>query len=304
VPEDIFFEVCEANSSIFESLNELFATYYSSTHPVRTPEFLNWFYLENPLGPAKFVTAKDGSLWIGIVVLIPLIIKNGSNNQKAYFAVNVLTHPSYRTKNLFVKMITLAKDTLSQESVWLIGHPNSNALPGWKRKKMEFRANLELFYIRSRGLFSGYKCRELSNMSDLEEIGIETWLSWNKNQNCQVLYSPDFISWKFLQAPHKNYKIIRVDKDKECVGLVIYRKFKGPFNILIDCLSAEKDKKNIVRASPFPTITMQPNLVSNPYRGSLIKLPFEKTIPFFVTTWEEDVSNDAMRSISLSASDF
>ena len=67
--------------------------------------YLNWFYGKNPNGPATLIVAHEGDLWIGLIVLIPITLYFKQQEQRACFAVNVLTHPEHRAKNLFVKMI-------------------------------------------------------------------------------------------------------------------------------------------------------------------------------------------------------
>ena len=87
-----------ANYSHLVSLIKLGRTYYSAGHPVLTNKFLEWFYINNPAGPATLIVAEEDDLWIGLIVLIPVMLECSGQLQKACYAVNVLTHPEHRGK--------------------------------------------------------------------------------------------------------------------------------------------------------------------------------------------------------------
>ena len=190
-----------ANGSHLASLIALGCTYYPVGHPVLTEEFLKWFYLDNPAGPATLIVAHEGDLWIGIIVLIPAMLECSGQLQKACYAVNVLTHPKHRGKNLFVKMIRHARGLLSSEGIWLLGHPNANAIPGWKRQNMEFRDPLHLYLAKFRLPFSSIRENRISSLEQLREIPSSFWNKLVDRPDVHLKCTPEFIAWRFLDAP-------------------------------------------------------------------------------------------------------
>lgn len=125
-------------------LIKLGRTYYPEDNPALSEHFLKWLYIDNNEGPATLIVAEEDDLWIGMMVLIPVTLERKGELQKAGFAVNLLAHPEYRTKNLFVKIIKCTREHLSSQNIWLLAHPNANSAPGWKRQKMMFRDPLHL----------------------------------------------------------------------------------------------------------------------------------------------------------------
>jgi len=294
-----------AEQKHFKQLMALGETYYPPEHSVHTEEFLKWFYLDNPMGAATLIVAHEGDLWIGLIALIPIELKSSGKLQKACYAVNVLTHPEHRTKNLFSKMITYARDLLSKKDIWLLGHPNASAMPFWKRKKMEFRETLSLYLAKIRVPFSSVKLKTVKNLDDLRTIPSEFWDDLNKREDFHVAYNPEFLGWRYLNAPHKKYRVVAVFKQGKLLGLRVTRQFKGPVDLMVDYIGTTSLLGEVLSSVQKPTLVM---LASHGEASLAVmkgcwKLPFKREFPFFVTTWGQERRKD-MSGITLAASDF
>lgn len=291
---------CEATH--FADLISLGRTYYPAGHHALTEKFLKWLYLDNPYGAATLVVASEGKLWVGLIALIPVMLECNGVKQTACYAVNVLTHPEHRSKNLFVKMIKYAREALSQNNVWLIGHPNSNAVPGWKRQKMNFMNPLHL-YLSKLGLFGVRRIHSLEQLCDLPE---SFWNSLKERADMHVAYTPEYIAWRFLNAPHRKYEVSAVYSGGALIGLRVTRRFKGPVDLMLDAIAPIAKFGDVLASVRWPTLVMHSGsgvLASEIERGCW-RLPVNRVFPFFVTTWNNVPATDSMSGVSLTASDF
>ena len=75
--------------------------YYDKVSSNLNKQYLTWIYLENPYGSAKVCMAMNKDIIVGVIIYVPIFLAKHNHVQKAYFAMNVLTHPQYRGKNLF-----------------------------------------------------------------------------------------------------------------------------------------------------------------------------------------------------------
>jgi hypothetical protein len=294
-----------ANPGHFASLIGLGRTYYPDGHPALTEAFLKWFYLENPAGPATLIVAHQGALWTGLIVLIPVTLEHLGKSQRACYAVNVLTHPEHRGKNLFAEMIGHARAYLERAGIWLLGHPNRSSAPGWKRQQMEFRNPLHLYLAKFRLPFSAVREKRIGTLGQLLEIPPGFWTSLTDKPDVRLQYSPGFIAWRFLDAPHRKYTVSAVARGGKLLGLRVTRHFKKPFDLMIDFIGSPDGIGGLLPAFWRPTLVMhpEPGSAAGGIAGLCWKLPVKRQFPFFVTTWNQNAMAD-MKGITLAASDF
>ena len=289
-----------------DSLIALGSTYYPNGHSALSKDFLRWFYCSNPCGPATLIVAHEGELWIGLIALIPFELEYQGRSQKACFAVNVLTHPDHRTKNLFVKMIGCARQTLSDRNIWLVGHPNSNAIPGWKRQKMSFKRPLDLFVAKFNVNLPLKKISRIDTIHQLKRLPTDFWSSLTKRQDIHVKYTPEFLAWRFLDAPHRKYQINAIELNSRLLGLRVTRRFKGPVDLMVDCIAPSSDLSAVLSSVRWPTLFMHAAADDSIFevKKGAWNLPVKRSFPFFVTTWNDVLLGEDVSGISLTASDF
>ncbi len=294
------------DSHHLDLLIELGNTYYPKGHPVVSRDYLRWLYLDNPSGSATLIVAHENDLWIGLIALIPIALECQGTMQKACFAVNVLTHPDHRSKNLFVKMIKLARQVLAGQGVWLLGHPNTNAMPGWKRQKMHFRDPLRLRLAKFNWCLPLKKIRRISSLAELYELPSEFWSCLAERPDAHVQYNPEFIAWRFLEEPTRKYDVSAVESHGQLLGLRVTRHFRGPVDLMVDVI-APVSMLGAVLSSVFrPTLVMHSGLghVASEFTKGSWTLPYKRVFPFFVTTWDDAPGFDDFPGVSLAASDF
>lgn len=273
-------------------------------HPCRNVDYLNWLYLENPMGNATLVVATSSDRWVGMLALVPVTLRRGGESRKACFCVNVLSHPDYRGNNIFINLIKIAKEFLSAKGVWLLGHPNRAAFPGWKRQKMAFRRQLEPVYLLPRGFGGGYKKKIVSSPDSLKEL---PWLEWSEvcgsDGGVRIEYSAEFVDWRYLRSVVKDYKVHSVEGgDGKPAGVFVTRNIKFGIQLVVDWIgSCEMAIGSLLQ----PRLALLPSMKSGEIdlgvRG--VRIPTQRSVPFFVSTWEEVVSDRELCSITLGASD-
>ena len=99
--------------------------------PDKSSELLNWRSRANPHGETKFAVASEGDEVVGMIALIPTLLRGPTGDCLGYQAVDTAVDPAYRGQGLFVKMGAVAQDPsmLGGDVLW--GFPNANAAPGW-----------------------------------------------------------------------------------------------------------------------------------------------------------------------------
>lgn len=289
--------VFEAGLEHLDMLMELGRHHYPAGHPALDPRFLTWFYLRNPAGPARLVVAREGAQWIGLIVLIPVPLQVDGQAQRACFAVNVLTHPAHRGKNLFSKMIGAAREVLVAEGTWLMGHPNGNALPGWKRQKMQFRPPLKLFMARFALPFSGIRAHPVRTLEHLQALSATLWD--NTATGASLCRSPQWLHWRFLEPPHRQYDMRAITECGRMLGLRVTRRFKPGVDLMVDWVAMPEDESRLIGSAARPTLVMHPGGVPGCW-----SLPARRDLPFFASSWDENAALTDVAAITLAASDF
>jgi hypothetical protein len=299
-------EAWTAESSHLKHLIQLGRTHYPEGHKVLTEKYLKWFYLDNPEGPATLIVAHEGDLWIGLIVLIPIILESGGRPQKACFAVNVLTHPEHRGKGLFVMMIQYASDLLASKGTWLLGYPNVNAMPGWSRQKMQFEDPLHVFLTKFWLPFAGLRKTGITSLEQLKTIPSNFWNSLSDRPDMHLTYAPEFIAWRYLSSPQREYAVTGVERRGVLLGLLVTRFFKGPIDLMIDFVGPVANLSVLLRSVRRPSLIMHSGMgySASAIQSGCWELPVRRLFPFFVTTWQHRGGNYDMTGITLAASDF
>jgi hypothetical protein len=296
--------ICESNH--LASLIKLIGTDYTNGHPELAEDVLKWLYLDNPAGPATLIVAHEGDVWIGLIALIPVMLEHLYQPQKACFAAHVLTHPKHRGKNVFVKMIKGACVLLTNQGVWLLGHPNANAVPGWKKQNMTFRNPLHLFLPKFILPLSSTRIHRIFSMEQLQELPSRFWCALADEPDVHIKYTPEFLAWRFLDAPHREYFVSSVENHGTLLGLRVTRRFKGPVDLMVDFVASPSALGGVLSSVHRPTLLMHSGFGNAAYelKKRCWKIPLKRVIPFFVTTWDCRTDIDDMTGITLSASDF
>ena len=276
---------------------------YPPDSPLLSESYLRWLYLENPAGTATLILARYGEVLIGVIALIPIDLEAAGRITPASIAVNVLTHPEHRGKHAFGKMIKRARAVLSAEGRWLIGHPNAAATPGWTRARMTFREPRRIYMAKLRAPFSPRRVRSV-DAAALHRIPDEFWGRVSRRAELHTRYTPQFLEWRFLRAPHKRYDVAAVSRRGQLIGLRVTAPFRRGVAWMIDYVAPTADLARVVSTTRRPTLVIDPGrgVAGQIVRGACWKLPVRREMPFFATTWVSEAELDTS-GITFAASD-
>lgn len=290
-----------ADEAALQSAMTLAASHFPPEHPCRNVGYLRWLYLQNPAGPATLVVALDGHHWVGMLALVPIELLHDGKPQAASFCVNVLSHPAYRGKNIFVNLIKLSRELLAARRTWLIGHPNTAAIPGWTRRKMQFRDPLRPS-IPSVSISNWMRQTvRIRNRPDLLALPAELWNP--KWPGVRIRLSPEFMAWRYLDHPCRIYdmRTVRTAFASQPIGLTVSRPFKPGVRLVVDWTHPG------CKALPgrFPLqLVMAPRSGASSDAQALWQPTERKSMAFFVSTWDTELPNTAFHELTLGASDF
>ncbi|WP_176290660.1 GNAT family N-acetyltransferase [Vibrio natriegens] len=293
------------SDDFIEKVISLGSSYYDSNHYLLDKDYLYWFYEKNPCGNASLISVYDQNNLIGFMALIPINLSYKNENIKAFYAANVLTHPEHRNKNLFVKMIRFSQEYLKSIKACLIGHPNKNAVPGWKRTKMNFIEDFEV-YITRPNLDPRVRCEKVVHANQLNELDFSNFY------NCDFLSEDidfDFLKWRYLDCPGKKYTIYIIRKGNCIIGYKVLKKIKSCVSLLVHYESNYGEERSVVSSSLMPMLIMSSPRVDyiSSVNQVLLRTKMKKKMPYFVTHYglvESTYFNNNNVSLTLACSDF
>jgi hypothetical protein len=303
---EITISITDAAHEQFHELIVFGSQYYPVNHHVINSDYLAWLYIRNPFGVAKLIKARCNGELVGLIAFIPIQLKSESICKKAYFAVNVLTHPEHRDKNLFIKMIMVAKETFRGHA-WMLGHPNQAATPGWRRQKMNFRNSL----IPHLAKFGGFNpiCRidKINDLTSLLSLSKDFWERIEVTEYYRIDYSAEFLNWRYLLAPHHEYHLTLVSFGGVNLGIRVSRPIRWGVQLLVDFVPLCNKTSKLLSTLRMPTLIMQPpaELLPKNFQKVSWRLPLNRQLPFFLTTLDltDNYSSADFSLITLGASD-
>lgn len=300
------FSTWTCDSSHLKGLITLGESYFPQGNPALSAEFLKWSYIDNPAGPATLIIAHEDGVYIGMMALLPIMIERDGQSYKACIAVNALTHPEHRKKNLFLKILKYTCEYASANQIWLLAHPNANAFPAWKRSRMMFREPLQLHLAKFGCPFSGKRVRQIKSLDELKALPAAFWDKLSKKSDVHVKYTPEYVAWRFLDAPLMGYVVSAVEKKGELLGLRVTRHFKWMVDLMVDFIAPDDTLGAVMSSVYKPTLILHSGSggMSNEVKKGAWFVPYKRTFPFFITTWAAGLESDDMNGITLAASDF
>ena len=240
------------NEDLISELKRFYLCYYSPDNRFFSDGYLSWMLLNNPHGVGISVNVRLEGDIISNMFLIPVELIKYGNVKLAYYVVDVLSHPNHRDKNLFIKMIRSAVKMAKDNERCLIGHPNSNALPGWKRAKMSFQPNFNSYISRpgvNRHKKNVYSRSQISE-KDREDIS----LLIKKNNKLTINSSVEFIAWKYIDCPSKKYKIEFFYNKSSLIGVIVSYKVKGLIDRVVHFMYDDQYIREIICSTIIPKI--------------------------------------------------
>ena len=228
--------------------------YYGKEENISNKKFIEHEYFKNPDGKAIIKLANDveNHVLAGQYIVIPRKIKVKNKEYKSVLSLNTLTRKQYRGQKVFISLAEEVYSTCSKNDViFCYGAPNQNSHHGFV-KKMGFcdigimplylkivkpsllvkeKTRLSALSIPIKIFdFMGYmKKRKIAGV-EFVEINKNNYMLfeqlWDKLKNkYQVMgvRNSEYINWRYLNMPLRDYKIIVAILNNEPCGYIIGR---------------------------------------------------------------------------------
>lgn len=113
---------------------EILGLFKKSFNRTLSPEIWRWIYLDNPTGQAHVTVAIEDGRLVGHFAAVPTRLRHGGQPLKAYRSMTTMVDPSNKTPGLFLRLGSLAHNSLAQAGAPLIyGFPNDNSAHTFRR---------------------------------------------------------------------------------------------------------------------------------------------------------------------------
>lgn len=242
----------KADLKLITELKVFYKCYYSEDNKLFNEKYLPWLLHDNPHGEGISVNIKIDNELVANMFLIPVRLIQDGSEKHAYYATDVLTHPSHRDKNLFVKLIRRSIEYLKEQNACLIGHPNNNALPGWKRTKMHFQPIINSFLSKISVLNKRKLVTDASQVKESEKQNIINMLCCSSN--LIVASDMDFLTWRYINHPVRKYHVEFIYDKYKLVGVIVFVKFKGIFDRVVHYIVTPGSEGKVFNSKIFPRI--------------------------------------------------
>ena len=291
--DDLNIDILDIDIELIDQLKVFYSCYFDESNRVFNNEYLKWFLIDNAMGRAKTVLIKNKNKIIANMFIIPIVLTEKDVNKKAFFVVDVLTHPKYRDKNLFVKMIRKLIEYAKENKLIIIGHPNKASTPGWKRTKMVFNEPLESFLSKSNFYSKNIKRLIINNKNDLLKLNNEINEILEESNELIVKSDCNYILWRYLEHPLKKYKIEVIFHKNIVIGVVVSYKYKLVIDRVVHYFIRNGYDKDVFNSTIIPKIYSFPNnnTINTSYGIYFHLKPVGEKINYFLT----DFSNGNMK---------
>jgi len=196
--------------SHFEELTDLMHNAFGN---LVSPDYFEWKYVRNPLGPAVGNIAREDSSGeiIAFYGLIPQLYRFGGQEQLLYQSCDTMTHSNFRRRGLFQRLAERTfKEQLSiNDGFFAIGFGGSNSAPGFF--KMGWKQIFELSHsLKPRFLSRLGNCSsEAKEYSSISPEIAARFEQRHKNAQDGIVIDGAYLKWKWSN-PRKNYNFVSV----------------------------------------------------------------------------------------------
>jgi GNAT superfamily N-acetyltransferase len=245
---------------------------------IAEPGYFTWQYDQNPSGPAYELITKKGSFVTGHCAAIPMRHKIGPDICKGSLGVNVMTHPEYRGRGIYVILQREVDSLCGKDHIQFnfgfsneysqrnclrrLGYQEIGRFPLWMlpfdlnrivasrtpkqgalMRAAAFAANP--FWGLARSMFSlrrKDRSMEIEAATEIPEDFDEFWQKVQADHTNILVRDRAYLEWRFIRHPTRTYKVFIARSKGELRGYLVARmtKIEGiPCGVLVDIL-AEK----------------------------------------------------------------
>lgn len=158
-----------------------------------------WAYLDNPNGEPLVTLCYEEETLVGHYAIIPMPLANHSWKKNSYLSMTTMVATSYRKFGLFSELAHYTYKMAAERGVdFIIGFPNSNSIPGFKKRlnwnlpPTDFVASLD------KNQLSDYRYRNKSDFADLFRLDLrdEVIRNWRLSRPGSTYHWSGGVAWK------------------------------------------------------------------------------------------------------------
>jgi len=224
------------------------------------PDYFDWQYLQNPDGKAIIILVKDPvtKAIIGMNAFLPMTFIFNKQLLQCYLSCNSIIHPDYRNKGIFTELVSKIPEIFSKKQFsFIYGIPNSNSTKIFSKNKFSEIAKIpilikplqlssyfpsplskiikpfDFFWKPSFSFNNEIKLLE-NNIDDQFEDLIK---KSSKNFSLFHFKSKEFLQWRYMNHPTRNYQIFTLNDNSKLIGYIITREmniYSKKLGIIVD----------------------------------------------------------------------
>ncbi|MFE6868040.1 GNAT family N-acetyltransferase [Kitasatospora sp. NPDC057692] len=230
----------------------------------RTAGFFAWKHRRNPFGasPGMVAEAPDGRL-VGVRLFLRWQWRRGGEDGSEVAAVrpvDTATHPDFQGRGIFRRLTVDLLDQVADEAALVFNTPNGNSLPGYRKMGWQElgRVPVAVRAVRpaafARGVRAALARRPAGPARPVDEdCRLPTAAAWlaahvgagehgalaellreraaadAADRRLAVHRTPEFLRWRYGEAPGLDYRVLTVHRGDELTGLALGRpRRRGP----------------------------------------------------------------------------
>jgi hypothetical protein len=251
----------------------------------------NWENKYNPNGSTYFHLALTGTKLIGQSAAVPLVFNHEGRTLNAVRVQNVMVHSDFRNKGVFLNTLRQLTYCLYDEKLdFIITFPNDKSIGAFIRK-LDYSHIFDVFIYTLKVEFLGrdkdanveYEFDEGVHVGEEDIEFIRSMLNGFDIFNKRSL---KYMNWRYHQDSTREYVLVRVFKDQQQVGLVVYKPYVEGMSIDLVEFFVRNDKDMIASTlnsicdmctnSTVRSINVW-SMDHYPWHQSLLDLGFKKT---------------------------
>jgi GNAT superfamily N-acetyltransferase len=239
-----------------EGILELRRDVFGSKDPFKlNRDAWEWEFLQNPEGESIIIVAEEKAKIVGHYGLLPLIMSYYGKNVALALAVDLMVHPSFRRKGLFLRLFEHIVEEAKRHNIdAILGFPNRITLPtyinklGWhhvKSVKTHVKISLKNLITKSHTIMfttnrSNFSLHDKSYMEFVRISNFNDIPRFDNIASSQFIFinrSPSYLNWRYIQPHWYQYIPYAILIESEIKGFFVLRfmSYKGfQVAVLID----------------------------------------------------------------------
>lgn len=243
-------DIVDYTDEYFDEMIEMTIEYYGKDNDISNGDFIRHEYFNNPAGDAfvKIAYDNDNHTMAGQYIVIPRDYFIHGQTYKSVLSLNTLTRDTYRGQQVFTKLAEAVYGSCKDHEVsFCYGAPNPNSFPGFV-KKLSFKNMGEIpLYLKIINPFRllcdkahiSYshddkkvnlnavnitgKYRIVKITTDNIDLFNPFWKKINKKYEVVGVRDAQYIKWRYIDLPRREYNIYMALKENEPCGYIIGR---------------------------------------------------------------------------------